>query len=48
VLDPIPTKSLTAADVDRLSKDTREKMLATIEALGQDRQSQTFHNKKDS
>lgn len=48
VLDPIPTTGLTAADVDQLTKDTREKMLKTITAMGQDSNSQSFKNKKDS
>ncbi|KIW16133.1 hypothetical protein PV08_06184 [Exophiala spinifera] len=39
VLDPIDTKGLTAADVDALTRDTREKMLNTIVSLGQDKAS---------
>ncbi|EXJ89584.1 1-acyl-sn-glycerol-3-phosphate acyltransferase [Capronia epimyces CBS 606.96] len=48
VLDPIPTKGLTAADVDHLTRDTREKMLNVLEALGRDSASQTERNKKES
>ncbi len=33
VLDPITTVSLTAADVDALAIDTRQKMLMALEAL---------------
>lgn len=39
VLDPIPTKDLTAADVNRLSEDTREKMLQALYDLSEDKQS---------
>lgn len=48
VLDPIPTTGLTAADVDQLTKDTREKMLKAITAMGQDSNSQSFKSKKES
>ncbi|KAJ9641730.1 uncharacterized protein PV06_03754 [Exophiala oligosperma] len=37
VLDPVDTKGLTSADVDNLTRDTREKMLNTIISLGQDK-----------
>ncbi|KAB2578503.1 Phospholipid/glycerol acyltransferase [Lasiodiplodia theobromae] len=33
VLPPIPTKGLTAADVDRLTTETRESMLRTLQEL---------------
>ena len=33
VLDPIPTKGLTAADVDELARTTREKMLDELVRL---------------
>ena len=33
VLDPIPTKGLTAADIDELAKTTREKMLDELVLL---------------
>lgn len=33
VLDPIPTKNLTAADVDELARNTREVMLKELVAL---------------
>ncbi|KIX95760.1 uncharacterized protein Z520_08468 [Fonsecaea multimorphosa CBS 102226] len=48
VLDPIPTKGLTAADVDKLTQDTREKMLNVITAMGQDSGSLFAQSKKDS
>ncbi|EXJ61450.1 1-acyl-sn-glycerol-3-phosphate acyltransferase [Cladophialophora psammophila CBS 110553] len=48
VLDPIPTKGLTAADIDKLTQDTREKMLRVITAMGNDPESRSLHNKKDS
>ena len=36
VLPPISTKGLTPADVDSLTRDTRERMLKTLEELAQD------------
>ena len=39
VLDPIPTKGLTAADVNKLSEDTREKMLQALYDLADDKES---------
>jgi lysophosphatidate acyltransferase len=39
VLDPIPTKDLTPADVDHLTQDTRDKMLNALIAMGRDLQS---------
>lgn len=39
VLDPIPTKGLTAADVNKLSEDTREKMLQALYEMFDDKQS---------
>jgi lysophosphatidate acyltransferase len=36
VLPPIPTEGLTAADVDRLTSETREKMLRALEELAKD------------
>ena len=39
VLDPIPTKGLTAADVNKLSEDTREKMLQALYEMSDDKQS---------
>jgi hypothetical protein len=36
VLPPIPTKGLTAADVDKLTLDTREKMLTALEEFAKD------------
>lgn len=35
VLDPIPTESLTAADVDELTSTTRENMLRELVALSE-------------
>lgn len=35
VLPPIPTKSLTAADVDELTRTTREAMLAALKSLAE-------------
>lgn len=35
VLDPIPTKGLTPADVDELARTTREKMLKELVALSE-------------
>ncbi|KAI1611518.1 1-acyl-sn-glycerol-3-phosphate acyltransferase [Exophiala viscosa] len=48
VLDPISTKGLTPADVDNLTRDTREKMLNAIVAMGQDKESLSVNSKKDS
>ncbi|OAP59051.1 hypothetical protein AYL99_06349 [Fonsecaea erecta] len=48
VLDPIPTKGLTAADVDKLTQETREKMLNALTAMGKDSKSLSIQNKKDS
>lgn len=48
VLDPIDTKGLTAADVDNLTRDTREKMLNTITSLAQDKASLSAESKKTS
>ncbi|KAK5048220.1 hypothetical protein LTR84_005890 [Exophiala bonariae] len=48
VLDPVPTKGLTAADVDSLTRDVREKMLKTITELGKDPESRSISSKKDS
>jgi hypothetical protein len=45
VLDPIPTKGLTSADVDQLTRDTREKMLDTIMKFSQDAESRSVANK---
>ena len=39
VLDPIPTKGLTAADVNKLSEDTREKMLQALYDMSDDKES---------
>jgi lysophosphatidate acyltransferase len=36
VLPPIPTEGLTAADVDKLTLDTREKMLTALEEFAKD------------
>lgn len=36
VLPPIPTKDLTATDVDKLTLDTREKMLNVLEEFAKD------------
>jgi hypothetical protein len=36
VLPPTPTKGLTAADVDKLALDTREKMLTALEEFAKD------------
>ncbi|KAJ9498863.1 1-acylglycerol-3-phosphate O-acyltransferase [Exophiala xenobiotica] len=48
VLDPIQTKGLTAADVDNLTRDTREKMLDAITAMGRDQRSLSVESKKVS
>ncbi|ETI28157.1 hypothetical protein G647_00606 [Cladophialophora carrionii CBS 160.54] len=49
VLDPITTKGLTSADVDQLTRDTREKMLKALTAMSQDPGSRSIRNqKKDS
>lgn len=40
VLPPIPTASLTAADVDQLTLDTRAKMLQVLEEFSRDPESQ--------
>ncbi|KIV90607.1 hypothetical protein PV10_07893 [Exophiala mesophila] len=48
VLDPIPTKGLTASDVDALTRDTREKMLQAITELAQDPDSKAVDAKKRS
>ncbi|KAK4942914.1 1-acylglycerol-3-phosphate O-acyltransferase [Elasticomyces elasticus] len=48
VLDPIPTKGLSPADVDNLTRDTREKMLNAITAMAQDKESLSVNSKKDS
>jgi hypothetical protein len=48
VLDPIQTKGLTPADVDNLTRDTREKMLDAITAMGRDQRSLSVKSKKDS
>ncbi|KAL2441212.1 putative acyltransferase [Exophiala dermatitidis] len=48
VLDPIPTKGLTAGDVDHLTRDTREKMLNVLEEMARHPLAQTEQNKKDS
>ncbi|KIX06097.1 uncharacterized protein Z518_04071 [Rhinocladiella mackenziei CBS 650.93] len=47
VLDPIPTAGLTAADVDQLTRDTREKMLNTLIAMGRDSESRSVKSKKE-
>jgi len=39
VLEPIPTKDLTAADVDDLARETREKMLKVLEDFVKDPES---------
>jgi hypothetical protein len=39
VLKPIPTKGLTAADVDNLTRETREKMLEVLEDFAKDPES---------
>ncbi len=39
VLDPIPTKGLTPADVNKLSEDTRNKMLEALYDLSEDKES---------
>ncbi len=36
VLPPISTKDLTATDVDKLTLDTREKMLNVLEGFAKD------------
>jgi hypothetical protein len=46
VLDPIPTKDLTPADVDQLTRDTREKMLNVISDMSQDPESRSIRNQK--
>jgi hypothetical protein len=38
-LPPIPTEGLTAADVDGLTRDTREKMLKVLEDFAKDPES---------
>lgn len=38
VLDPIPTKGLTAADVEKLTTDTRELMLKELIKLTEEAQ----------
>ncbi|KAK5278065.1 1-acylglycerol-3-phosphate O-acyltransferase [Exophiala xenobiotica] len=48
VLDPIQTKGLTPADVDNLTRDTREKMLDAITDMGRDQRSLSVKSKKDS
>ncbi|KAJ9607294.1 1-acylglycerol-3-phosphate O-acyltransferase [Cladophialophora chaetospira] len=49
VLDPISTKGLTSTDVDKLTQDTREKMLNAITSMAQDSKSQSsLSRKKDS
>jgi enoyl-CoA hydratase/carnithine racemase len=40
VLPPISTKGLTAADVDKLTLDTRQKMLQVLEEFARDPASQ--------
>ena len=39
VLPPIPTKGLTAKDVDDLTRDTRERMLKVLEDFASDPES---------
>jgi hypothetical protein len=39
VLQPISTKGLTAADVDDLTRETREKMLKVLEDFAKDPES---------
>jgi lysophosphatidate acyltransferase len=46
VLDPIPTKGLTASDVDSLTRDTREKMLHAIVKMSHDPDSRSTETKK--
>jgi len=41
VLEPIPTKGLTVADVDKLTRDTRDKMLKALQDLAQDPEAAT-------
>ena len=41
VLDPIPTKGLTTADVNKLSDDTRNKMLQALNDLAADKESRS-------
>jgi lysophosphatidate acyltransferase len=41
VLDPIPTKGLTASDVNKLSEDTRSKMLQVLNQMAEDKESKS-------
>ena len=43
VLDPIPTTDLSASDVDRISAETRDKMLDVLEKISQTTNTKTLN-----
>ncbi|KKY23839.1 putative 1-acylglycerol-3-phosphate acyltransferase [Phaeomoniella chlamydospora] len=47
VLPPIPTEGLTAADVDTLTRETRDKMLQTVEDMARDSESIALSTTQD-